>query len=414
MKNQSRFTKIAVASGLIVASGAAVLGITGFASAELAPKNNAAVVAPAADDNGGVSGQAIDGAAAPAGLPADKHTPISRVNTAKALGLTETELQTQLQTKSFATIAKEQGKDIADVKAAILADLKAHLAEEVASGEHTQAEADAKLAQATANIDTLVNNVGRPGGKGMGGPQVVTDALAKVLKLSTTELQTQLQTKSFATIAKEQGVDIADVKAQLLKDYTDKENAEVATGEHTQAEVDAKIAAFKANLDTMVNNVGPQGGRGMGGDHGPRGGAPKFATDALAKVLKLSTTELNTQLQSGKTLADIAKTQNVDIADVKAQLLKDYTDKENAEVATGEHTQAEVDAKIADFKTRLDDIVNGVRPAGGPGMGGKGMRGGHGHGHMEGDGPMGMNGQNGGPLGGTAQTGSTQNAGFSA
>ncbi|MEY4031193.1 MAG: hypothetical protein RL573_104, partial [Actinomycetota bacterium] len=225
----------------------------------------------------------------------------------------ETELQTQLQTKSFATIAKEQGKDIADVKTAILADLKAHLDEEVKSGEHTQAEADAKLAEATANIDTFVNNVGRPGGKGMGGP-------------------------------------------------------------------------------------------GMG--HG----APKFVTDALAKVLKLTTTELNTQLQSGKTLADIAKTQSVDIADVKAQLLKDYTEKETAEVATGEHTQAEVDAKIADFKTRLDDIVNGVRPVGGPGMGGKGMHGHHGHGDMDGDGPMGTNGTNGG----TTPTGSTQNASFSA
>ena len=96
-------------------------------------------------------------------------------------------------------------------------------------------------------------------------------------------------------------------------------------------------------------------------------------------------------------------------------MLKDFTDKETAEVAAGEHTQAEVDAKIADFKTRLDDMVNGVRPAGGPGMGGKGMRGGHGHGDgpmgdMDGDGPMGM----GGPLGGTTQSGSTQNAGFSA
>ena len=324
MKNKSRFTKIAVASGLIVASGAAVLGITGFASAELAPKNNAAAVAPAADNsNDGVTGQAVDGATTPAGLPDGDHAPISQVNTAKALGLTETELQTQLQTKSFATIAKEQGKDIAAVKAAILADLKAHLDEEVKSGEHTQAEADAKLAQATANIDTFVNNVGRMGGKGMGH------------------------------------------------------------------------------------------------------GAPQFATDALAKVLKLSTTELNTQLQSGKSLADIAKAQNVDIADVKTQLLKDFTDKETAEVAAGEHTQAEVDAKIADFKTRLDDMVNGVRPAGGPGMGGngmmggKGMRGGHGHGDgpmgdMDGDGPMGMGGQNGGPLGGTNQSGSTQNAGFSA
>ena len=175
-----------------------------------------------------------------------------------------------------------------------------------------------------------------------------------------------------------------------------------------------------ANIDTFVNNVGRP--RGMGGDHGPGGmdhGAPRFATDALAKVLKLSTADLNTQLQSGKTLADIAKAQSVDIADVKAQLLKDFTDKETAEVATGEHTQAEVDAKIADFKTHLDDMVNGVRPAGGPGMGHDGHGRGHGHGDGpmgdgDGDGPMGMGGQNGGPLGGTTQSSNTQNASFSA
>lgn len=86
MKTNSRFTRVAVASGLIVASGAAVLGITGFASAELAGSNEpAAVVVPAAGDTGTnspdpsgtatsgsdaagtASAQAVDGAASAAG-----------------------------------------------------------------------------------------------------------------------------------------------------------------------------------------------------------------------------------------------------------------------------------------------------------------------------------------------------------
>ena len=305
MKTNSRFTRVAVASGLIVASGAAVLGITGFASAELAGSNDpAAVIVPAAGDSGtdssvtvpdsggtagSASSQSVEGTA-PAGDDDHDHgprTPMSAANVAKALGMTEAELRTALQTKSFATIAGEKNVDIADVKTALLADLKAHL------------------------------------------------------------------------------------------------DAEVASGKHTQAEADAKLAAFTANIDTFVNNVRP--GKGMG-----RHGAPKFATEGLAGVLKLTAAEMHTQLQSGKTLADIAKAQNVDIADVKAQLLKDYTEKEQAEVASGEHTQAEVDAKIAEFKTRLDDIVNGVRPAGGPGMGGKGGRGGHGHGGRGHHGDMGV------------------------
>jgi hypothetical protein len=317
MKTNSRFTRVAVASGLVVACGAAVLGITGFASAELAGSNDpAAVIVPAAGDSGtdssvtvpdsggtagSASSESVEGTA-PAGDDDHDHgprTPMSAANVARALGMTEAELRTALQTKSFATIAGEKNVDIADVKTALLADLKAHLDAEVASGEHTQAEADAKLAAFTARIDTFVNNI-RPG-KGMGG-------------------------------------------------------------------------------------------KGMG-----RHGAPKFATEGLAGVLKLTVAEMNTQLKSGKTLADIAKAQNVDIADVKTQLLKDFNDKEQAEVASGEHTQAEVDAKVAEFKTRLDDIVNGVRPAGGPGMGGKDGKRGHGHGgrghHGDMDGMPGAQGE---------------------
>ena len=115
--------------------------------------------------------------------------------------------------------------------------------------------------------------------------------------------------------------------------------------------------------------------------HGPRGGAP-FAADSVAKSLGLTADELRTELQSGKSLADVAKAKGVDIEKVKTAILEDFTAKEQAEVAAGEHTQAEVDAKIAEFKTRLDDIVNGVKPAGMPGdMGGHGPRGGHGPGH---------------------------------
>ena len=299
MKTHSRFTRIAIASGLIVASGAAVLGITGFASAELAGNNDrAAVVAPAAgstDDGDVATAQAVEGAA-----PAHDGGPrgsVSAANVAKVLGLTEAELRTELQTKSFVTIAGEKNVDIAKVKEALTADAKAHLDAEVASGKHTQAEADARLAAFTANLDAFVNAV-RPakgmGGRHGGGARFATEGLAKVYGITVTELQTELQTKSLAALATEKKVDIADVKAQLLSDYTAKEQAEVASGDHTQAEVDAKIAAFKANLDAMVNFVRPAGapgmdGKGMGGhggrhghghgDHGGMGGEPGAAAD---------------------------------------------------------------------------------------------------------------------------------------
>jgi DNA-binding CsgD family transcriptional regulator len=158
---------------------------------------------------------------------------------------------------------------------------------------------------------------------------------------------------------------------------------EVASGEHTQAEADAKLAEFKTRVTTMVNTAGlpMHGGKGGHGPMGGKGGAP-FATAKLATTLKLTEAELQTQLQSGKTLKQIADAQNVDIADVKATLTADFKAHLDEEVKSGEHTQAEADAKLAEFKTRLDDMLNGVRPAGG--HGGHGGHGPHGEGQIDG------------------------------
>lgn len=306
MKTNSRFTKVAVATGLIVCSGAAVLGLTGYASAQQAG-SRAAQVASVTGDNSDSTDGGVNAQAAPfADDHADRPSPLSVA--AKAIGISESDLLTELKAgKSVADVAKANNVDIADVKAALIADLKAHLDSEVASGEHTQAEADARLAAVTSEIDA---------------------------RLSTPGL--------------------------------------------------------------------PMGGRD---GHGPRGGRGAFMTDALAKVLKLSTSELRTQLQTGKSLADVAKAQNVDIDDVKTVLMSDFKQHLADEVKSGEHTQAEADQKLAEFTSKLDDMVNRVGPAGGPGMGG-GRGHGHGHGHGpdgDGDGPM------GGPMGGApAQGTSTQ------
>jgi len=300
MKIKSRFTKIAVASGLIVATGAAVLGMTGFASAQVAQRSNVVAVAQAtvttlpADTAAGTTPAAPSSSATPAApttpsvVKADRPSPLATVS--KVLGVTETELKTELEAgKSVADVAKAKNIDLATVKAALLAEAKAHIDAEVAAGKHTAAEGVTKLAEVTSRIDTMLTTAGLPahgpqgkgGHEGKGGPgKMMSEAVAKVLKLTTTELKTQLHSgKSLADVAKAQSVDIADVKTVLTSDFSAHLAEEVTSGEHTQAEADAKLAEFKTNLDTMVNRVGPAGGmkgegRGPGG-HGPMGqGAP--------------------------------------------------------------------------------------------------------------------------------------------
>lgn len=303
MKINSRFTRVAVAAGLVVATGAGVLGLTGFASAQVARNNTPAVVASAdsttdasqlgtLEAEGMVSAESVETSSGVIAGPTSRPSPLAEA--AKALGMTEAELKTELEAgKSVADVAKAKNIDLDEVIAKLTAAFKAHLDEEVASGKHTQAEADVKLAEFKTRVTEMVNTAGLPqrGGKGGHGP----------------------------------------------------------------------------------------GGHGGKGGHGPQ----KFATATLATTLKLTETELQTQLKSGKTIKQIAEAQNVDIVDVKATLTSDFKAHLDEEVASGEHTQAEADAKLAEFTTRLDDMVNGVRPVGGKGghgPGGKGGRGGHGHG----------------------------------
>jgi DNA-binding CsgD family transcriptional regulator len=201
--------------------------------------------------------------------------------------------------------------------------------------------------------------------------------------MTEAELKTELQAgKSIADVAKAKNIDLDTVIAKLTAAFKAHLDEEVKSGEHTQAEADAKLAEFKTRITSMVNAPGlpMHGGKG---DHGPKGGKgghgpAKFATAKLATTLKLTEAELQTQLQSGKTLKQIADAQNVDIANVKATLTSDFKAHLDEEVKSGEHTQAEADAKLAEFKTRLDDMVNGVRPAGGPEGHGRGHGGRHG------------------------------------
>jgi hypothetical protein len=88
---------------------------------------------------------------------------------AQALGMTVEDLRTALEGgKSLATIAQEKGIAVSKVVDALVAELKAHLDEHVASGKNTQSEADQLLANAKERIEAFVNGTAPAGGPGFG------------------------------------------------------------------------------------------------------------------------------------------------------------------------------------------------------------------------------------------------------
>lgn len=91
---------------------------------------------------------------------------------AKALGLTETELRTQLRSgKTLNEIAKAEGKDIADVKKAVRSALSEKLATAVKDGKTTDAQRDEALERFDEHFDDFADGKRPMGRRGHGGPR---------------------------------------------------------------------------------------------------------------------------------------------------------------------------------------------------------------------------------------------------
>ena len=135
---------------------------------------------------------------------------------------------------------------------------------------------------------------------------------------------------------------------------TDALNGLVGKGTIDQAQADAVAQALA--------DARPADGGG-GGHHG----GPGRNLSAAATALGISEADLRTALESGQTIAQVASDKGVDVQVVIDALVAEANTHIDSEVASGEITQAEADAKKADVVQRVTDMVNNVRPAGGPG-----------------------------------------------
>nr|WP_025717869.1 hypothetical protein [Paenibacillus sp. 1-18] len=87
---------------------------------------------------------------------------------------------------------------------------------------------------------------------------------------------------------------------------------------------------------------------------------------ALLEVLKLSSSELKAQLKSGKTLAAIAKAQDVSVNSVIDVIVSDMKAKLSEEKQNGKITDAKYNHRVSNLEQRVTDIVNGVKPSKSP------------------------------------------------
>ena len=163
--------------------------------------------------------------------------------------------------------------------------------------------------------------------------------------------------------AKRLDVTPAELRAALEGAYDARIDAAVAAGKITK-EQGAEMKQRSAADGLPLFGGGHRGGFGH---HGPASLA------AAATYLGLTEAELHTQLESGKSLAEIAKAQGKSVDGLEKALATEMKKKLDAAVKAGKLTRAQADEMQARMTEHLDDLVNGTgRGPGGHhgGMGG--------------------------------------------
>ena len=384
-----------------IAIGAMVFGLAAVAAAPYAAFAQAAATATTAP---GVSATTAPGTnpARPnandpqADLPGLQESDLVISATASITGLSVQDVNTQLQAgQSLAQIAVAKGKTAAGVIASARAALSTGLQTAVTAGTITQADADAELAEFDQRALQMVNNAGLDGqpGRGFGahdggGPkaeQALVSAASSITGLTAQEVMTQLQAgQSLAQIATAKGKTAADIISAARTTLSTQLQQAVTAGTITQAQADAELANFDQNASQIVNDttLGNEGPHGPGFGRGGPGGAGVLIS-AAASVTGLTNQEVETQLQAGQSLAQIAQAKGKTADDVIATARTALTAQLQQAVTAGRITQAQSDAKLAQFNSTAAQLVNDAtlgQHAGGPG----GHRGG----------PNGPNGQN--------------------
>jgi hypothetical protein len=154
--------------------------------------------------------------------------------------------------------------------------------------------------------------------------------------------------------AKQLGVQPDALSSALKKALEDQVDSAVAAGRLTKEQGDALKQRIESDQVPLFAGPG----------FGFRGGFGHFGRDlaAAATYLGLTETDLRTQLQSGKTLADIAKAQGKSVDGLVDTLVADVKQHLDAGVAAGRLTQAQEDQVLNDIRQRITDRVNGKAP----------------------------------------------------
>ncbi len=171
------------------------------------------------------------------------------------------------------------------------------------------------------------------------------------------------------------GISVDDLKSKTIASEKDVIEQMVKDGKLTRAQADKLEQSLNTN-QPFVPFFGKRPFPGYPGQfpngkpgNGPRGNGGRFGfgpyfnldrvaeLEAVAQALNMKPADLQAQIKSGKTLADIATAQNVDQAKVKQAIIDATKTEIQREVTDGLLTQAQADSILSNLTPDKIDLT---------------------------------------------------------
>lgn len=133
-------------------------------------------------------------------------------------------------------------------------------------------------------------------------------------------------------------------------------NQAVKDGKLTQAQANAIENSNSGNLASLRGGFNDFGFGTMG-----MGSESLITTSDIANALGITDATLTADLRSGKSIAEIAKAQNKDLATVKQTLLADAKSELATEVSNKTLTQSQADQLYQNLSDSIDNLLNSTQ-----------------------------------------------------
>ncbi|MCP4138946.1 MAG: hypothetical protein GY755_01410 [Chloroflexi bacterium] len=264
----------------------------------------------------------------------------------KALGMDEDALWEALEDgKNLADLAKEQGVSQEKVVEAIVAAERIFISEMVTEGELTQEEADEWIAELDEEAKSFVEE-GWDFEEFEGADWF--SIAGEALNMDEDALWEALEgSKNLADLAKDQGISQEKIIEAILAEEQTFIKEMVTEGELTQEEADEWISELDEEVKFFVEE---------GWDFEEFEGADWFSI--AGEALTMDEDALWEALESGESIADLAKTQGVALEKITDEILSAENEYTAQLLTDGEITQEEADEWNGMLAEELESFAN--------------------------------------------------------